>query len=56
MYIMCVDDLIFWQMNEDYICGLAIKSRDLGVDLDQKDNTARFWGLTLDLDENTIFL
>ena len=40
--ITYVDDLIFWSRNDDDIHNLAIKLRELAVDLEQEDDAAGF--------------
>ena len=55
MCIVYMGYLILWKNNEDEINHMAIKLRNLGVDLEQKDTAARFLGFTLDLDEDTGF-
>ena len=46
--VMYVDDLIFWAKEEDDIHDLAMKLRELGVDLEQYDDATGFPWVTLE--------
>jgi len=51
--ITYVDDLIFWAKDEQDIIDLAMKLRELGVDLEQEEDAAGFLGVTLECNEQT---
>ena len=53
MRICYVDDLIFWERDEEDIHELAMKLRDVGVDLEQKEDAAGFLGIWLSKDTET---
>ena len=48
-----VDDILFWSRDEQDITDVALKLRELGVDLEQEEDAAGFLGVTLDRDEDT---
>ncbi len=52
MFIVYVDDLIFWARDEDDIHDLVMKLQDLGVDLEQEDDDVGFLGVALEHDES----
>ena len=51
--ICYVDDLLFWAREENDIYELAMKLREVGVDLEQENDAAGFLGVRLDKDANT---
>ena len=51
--ICYVDDLLFWARNEDDIHDLAMRLREVGVDLEQEDDAAGFLGVRLERDSET---
>jgi hypothetical protein len=54
--ISYVDDLIFWACNEKNIHHIAMKLREVGVDLEQETDAAGFLGIRMERDPNTVFL
>ena len=46
-HICYVDDLLFWARDEKDINDLAMKLREVGVDLEQEDDAAGFLGVRL---------
>jgi hypothetical protein len=48
-----VDDLIFWSHDVPKINGIAMDLQKLGVDLEQEDDAAGFFGVTLDCNTST---
>jgi hypothetical protein len=53
--VVYVKDIIFWIKNTSEINSSAMLLCELGVDLEQEDNTARFVGVTLEQDPETGF-
>ena len=53
VFIVYLDDLIFWAKDESDIHNLAMKLRDLGLDLEQEEDAAVFLGVNLERDEET---
>ena len=51
--VVYVDDLIFWSKDTLAINDSAMQLRELGMDLEQKDDTAGFLGVTLERDSET---
>ncbi len=51
--ICYVDDLLFWAKDEKDIHELALKLRELGIDLEQEDDAAGFLGVRMDRDADT---
>ena len=51
--ICYVDDLLFWARDEKDIHDLAMKLREVGVDLEQEDDAAGFLGVRLERDPGT---
>ena len=51
--ICYVDDLLFWARDEKDINTLAMKLREVGVDLEQEDDAAGFLGVHLERDPDT---
>ena len=51
--ISYVDDLIFWSQDEQDIHAVAMKLRDVGIDLEQETDAARFLGIWMERDPNT---
>ena len=51
--ICYVDDLLFWARDEKDIHDLAMKLREVGVDLEQEDDAAGFLGVRLERDPDT---
>ncbi|KAL7465925.1 hypothetical protein ACHAXS_006230 [Conticribra weissflogii] len=51
--ICYVDDLLFWAKDEKDIHDLAIKLRELGVDLEQEDDAAGILGVRLEKNDQT---
>ncbi len=51
--ISYVDDLIFWACNEKDIYHIAMKLREVGVDLEQKTGAAGFLGIQMERDPDT---
>ena len=56
MCILYVDDLIFWENNEYGIHDIAMKMRELGIDLEQEDDAGGFLLVNLDCYEDTGFI
>jgi hypothetical protein len=54
--VVYVDDLIFWSKDTLVINESAIQLRNLGVDLEQEDDTAGFLEVTLERDPETSLL
>ena len=54
--ICYVDDLLFWAKDEQDIHNLAMKLREVGVDLEQEDDAAGFLGVRLERVEGTNLL
>ena len=48
MCILFVDDIIFWTRNEDDINNLETELRELGAELEQKDDAAEFMSVTFE--------
>jgi hypothetical protein len=53
MCIVYVDNIIFWSKDTEDINSSAIQLHELGVDLEQEDDTAGFLGVTLEQDPET---
>jgi hypothetical protein len=51
--ISYVDDLIFWACNEKDIHHIAMKLREVGVDLEQETDDAGFLGIRMECDSDT---
>ena len=51
--ICYVDDLIFWAKDEKDIHDLAMKLREVGVDLEQEEDDAGFLGVRMDHNHKT---
>ena len=51
--IVYVADLIFWAKGRSDMRDLAIKLHDLGVDLEQEEDSSVFMGVNLERDEET---
>ena len=51
--IVYVDDLLFWARDETDISEVALKLRDIGVDLEQEDDAAGFLGVDMVRDSTT---
>ncbi len=51
--ISYVDDLIFWARNEKDIHHIAMKLREVGVDLEQETDAAGFLGIRMERDPDT---
>jgi hypothetical protein len=51
--LVYVDNLIFWSREVPQINQVAMKLRDLGIDLEKEDDAAGFLGVTLDRDAST---
>jgi hypothetical protein len=51
--ISYVDDLIFWACNEKDIHHIAMKSREVGVNLEQETDAAGFLGIWMERDPDT---
>ena len=51
--VVYVNDLIFWSWEVPQINQVAMKLRDLDVDLEKEDNAAGFLGVTLDCNAST---
>jgi hypothetical protein len=51
--ISYVDDLIFWAHNERDIHHIAMKLREVGVDLEQETDTAGFLGIQMERDPDS---
>jgi hypothetical protein len=51
--ISFVDDLIFWACNERDIHHIAMKLREVGVDLEQETDAAGFLGIQMEHDPDT---
>jgi len=56
IFVVYVDDLIFWSKDTLAINDSAMQLRDLGVDLEQEDDTTGFLGVTLERDPETRLL
>jgi hypothetical protein len=54
--VVYVDDLIFWSWEVTQINQVAMKLRDLGIDLEKEEDAAGFLGVTLDRDASTCLL
>jgi hypothetical protein len=53
IYVVYVDNLIFWSKELPLINRVAMELCELGVDLEQEDNAAGFLGVTLDCDASS---
>jgi hypothetical protein len=53
IWVVYIDDLIFWSREVLQINLVAMKLQDLGVDLEKEDDAAGFHGVTLDCDAST---
>ncbi len=51
--VVYVDDIIFWSKDTEDINSPAMQLRELGVGLEQEDDTAGFLGVTLERDPET---
>ena len=51
--VVYVDNIIFWSKDTEDINSSAMQLRELGVNLEQEDNTAGFLGVTLEWDPET---
>ena len=56
IFIVYVDNIIFWEINDDNIYDMKMELQELGIDLEQEDDTASFLGVTLERDLKTVFL
>ena len=56
IFIVYVDDIILWGINDDNIYDMKMELQELGIDLEQEDDTASFLGVTLERDLKTVFL
>ncbi len=54
--ISYVDDLIFWARNEKDIHHIAMKLREVGVNLEQETDAARFLGIRMEHDPDSSLL
>ena len=52
-FIVYIDDIIFWARKEDDINNLEMNFRELGIDLEQEDDTAWLLGVTLGWERKT---
>jgi hypothetical protein len=56
IYVVYVDDLIFWSKDTLLINDSAMQLRELGLNLKQEDDAAGFLGVTLERDPETSLL
>ena len=54
--ILYVNNLIFWDWNEDDIHNLAMHLRELGFDLEQEDDAAKFLEVDLEQERDTVLI